>query len=60
MTAAVEERRKNGDDLGDLGRNKEISSAEEEKIKNYLKTLDTQCQQDLVRSAISLVAFTHH
>jgi hypothetical protein len=48
LTAAVEERRKNGDDLGDLGRNKEISPDEEERIKKYIKMHDSNCQTDLV------------
>jgi hypothetical protein len=48
LSAAVEERRKHGDELGDLGRNKEISPEERVKIEMYLKKLDRECQKDLV------------
>jgi hypothetical protein len=54
LTAAVEERHKNGDELGDLGRKKEISPVEEEKIHKYIKMLDKNCQTDLVSNLVQL------
>jgi hypothetical protein len=52
LTAAVKERRKNGDKLGDLGRKKEISPAEEERIQKYIKMHDDKCQTDLVSNLV--------